>query len=228
MKIDIEMAVRFFDDTPDHGNATSIVGLIGEDLNAQAFKYFLENERHVEANILDIPITTGQQKGKRLDRWIHVKESGKEILYQCEIKNWSSTAIHGRKLKLDADTEETKTVADYYWNLQRRLEFADSKFPNGVTKVFVPMKKPDEYNNISVRPLLIYWMPISKNKGTEPFFSALVSELSNEKIPPTFAEFDIFSVSLYFRKLLKKGIKSIDLNMPNVEKRMDVLKRIII
>lgn len=230
MKINIEETIKFFDDTPSGGGlASSVVGLIGEDLNAWAFKYFMEKERNAEVKILTNKVTTGSQKGKRLDRWIYIKEKNKEILYQCEIKNWSSTAIGGRHLRLDADLNEKQKVAQYYWNHQLKTELLDKKYPGNVTKVLLDnMKIPDGYKNIEVKPLIIYWMPISNTNELRPFFKVSVLSLNNPKIKSTFKDLNIFSVSLYLRELLNKSNKKeITIEMPSVKNRLDVLNKII-
>jgi hypothetical protein len=230
MKINIEEAIKFFDDTPDGGGlASSIVGLIGEDLNAWAFKHFMESENKAEVKILTDIVTTGSKKGKRLDRWIYVKEKSKETLYQCEIKNWSSTAIGGRRLKLDADLINKQQVAQYYWNHQLTTELMDNNFPGIVTKVLLDnMIVPDRYNKVEVNPLVIYWMPISNTDQLNPYFKVPVSTINNSKIRTKFKDLNIFSVSLYLRGLLEKSNKKeLIIDLPNVKNRLDALNKII-
>ena len=81
MKINIEKTIEFFDNPKEKGHTTSIVGIIGEDLNAYSFKDYMEKERGATVEILTNPVTTGYKKGKRLDRWIYVKENNNETLY---------------------------------------------------------------------------------------------------------------------------------------------------
>src|SRR3989338_5075805 len=92
MKINIEETVKFFDEGQNsRGHASAIVGIIGEDLNVVAFKHHCESEGKI-VEVFDGPVTQGVKRGKRLDRWIYVKEkNGTKTLYQCEIKNWSAT-----------------------------------------------------------------------------------------------------------------------------------------
>ena len=69
-------------------------------------------------------------------------------------------------------------------------------------------------------------MPISSNKkDNNPFFTEKVSNL-DVKFTTNFENIDIFSVSLYLRTLERK--KPLSLSMPNVEKRRDILNKIII
>ena len=120
MKINIEETIKFFDDeTESRGHATAIASVIGEDLNASVFKHYLE-ARGDRVKIFDGPITQGATKGQRLDRWIYVQgKDGKNILYQCEIKNWSATAIGGRSLPMQADDEKIKKISQYHWEQQK-------------------------------------------------------------------------------------------------------------
>ncbi len=235
MKINIKKCLEFLDDTPVRGHTTAIVGMIDEELGACAFKHFIEHNKKTKKTVVEIlvdkitnkplMVTTGQKKGKRLDRWIEVTENGKITLYQCEIKFWSATAIGGQYLELDADTEKVKNVAEKHWERQVATSFSDRNYPNGVTKVFGGMKIPDGYpKNVKVKTLLIYWMPVSRHNNTEPFFEVPVSIFKNPSIPKNFKKLNIFSVSLYFRKLHQEGKDIIDLDMPSSQYRIKMLK----
>lgn len=228
MKIDIEKIVEFFDNTIIKGSATSIAGILGEDLNAWAFKHFMENEMGNNVEILKNPVTTGKKKGKWLDRWIYVKNKKEEKLYQCEIKNWSSSAIGGYHLDKNSSKEKIIEACKHNWFRQSEAFFSNREFPNSVTKSLVEMKKPAEYININVEPVVIYWMPISCNDEIKPFFNVSVSSLNNENIKTSFKKFGVFSVSLYLRELLSRGNKIIEVDMPNVKDRMNILKSIIV
>lgn len=229
MKINIQKCLEFLDNPSVRGHATAIVGVIGEELNACAFKYYMDEKGNQTKILLEqnqknkpIRVTQGTLRGKRLDRWIEVKENGKKILYQCEIKNWSATAIGGRYLKVGADEVEIKNAVKYYWSRQVRTEFSNTKYPSGVTKVFVEMKPPEGY--LEVRPLLIYWMPISSSNNLEPFSIVSRSSFKNPAIKTKFKKLYIFSVSLYFRKLLRSKKKIIDFDMPDSQHRIKILK----
>lgn len=229
MKINIKKTLSFFDEKrlEDTGHASGVVGILGEDLNTAAFKHFMERKGG-KVEILNIPVTTGQKKGKRLDRWIYIKIGREEILYQTEIKNWSSWAIGGKLLPINADNKAVVELAKYYWDGQIKRDFIEDEGPTGVTKVLIPMSVPKEYKKDSIRvePLLIYWMPISNTEKIDPFFSVTISEI-NRKIKTEFKKLYIFSVSLYLRQLLKKR-KVYDFDMPHVEERMKVLNDIIV
>ena len=76
----VECLLRFFDEKPDWSekHATGIVGIVGEDLNAACFQHYLKS-KGARADVLrypgssrPLPVTTGNRKGLRLDRWIEV------------------------------------------------------------------------------------------------------------------------------------------------------------
>lgn len=203
------------------------MGMIGEELNACAFKHYMDAKGHSARILLDekgkpIRTTQGTQRGKRLDRWIVVNREGKQVLYQCEIKNSSSTAIGGRCLKVEADEDEIRRTAHYNWSRDARTAFSDRVFPNNLTKVFVKMKLPKGYKR--ALPLLIYWQPISNSNNLKPFFAIPISRFKNTAIKTGFRKLYIFSVSLYFRQLLKNNKKVVSFDMPISEYRIKILK----
>jgi hypothetical protein len=228
MKIDIKETLRFFDERhpEDRGHASGVVGIIGEDLNAAAFKHYMKHQGF-EVEVMDEPVTTGKQKGRRLDRWIYVKNNRKEILYQTEIKNWSSWAIGGKVLPVNASDTEIARVTKHHWQRQGE-EFVGGEHPNGITKVLVKMNPPERYSSVTVEPLLIYWMPICKSDLITPFFSISTSDITKEnKMKTPFEKLHIFSVSLYLRELWRKGKNYIETNTPNIDGRIKVLRRIL-
>lgn len=91
------------------------------------------------------------------------------------------------------------------------------------------MKTPEKYRNISkIEPLLIFWMPISSDKkGLNPL-SVLSLKALNLPIGEYFSKVYIFSVSLYLRKIYKKGKgqKFIDLDMSHLEHRIKLLNNL--
>lgn len=234
MKLNLKSLLTFLDDPRigDNKHSSAITGVIGEDLNAAAFVHYLGKDGTWETAIsVDSP-TPGTRTGKRLDRWIRTrnKKTGEQILYQCEIKNWAASAIGGHRLPVDCSEEEVRQAAAHYWKGQLKNHFQDSGQPNNVTKVLLPMKLPEQYIGLRVEPLLIYWMPMSNSgKGNpEPFFRIPISELGlpNAFVRAPFETLNIFSVSFYFRELLKSGEKTLSLVLPNAERRVEVFSEI--
>ncbi|OGG60467.1 hypothetical protein A3C86_01200 [Candidatus Kaiserbacteria bacterium RIFCSPHIGHO2_02_FULL_49_16] len=234
MKINIKELLDFFDDKKDSqkGDANALMAILGEDLNASAYKHFRKDKVDILAgSVLPVIKKNKSKKGKRLDRWMLYKKRG--ILFQCEIKNWAATALGGRKLPADASKIDIKETAKYHWesqlstNLSKKPPKKNQKHPNGVSKVLLAMRKPNQYKNHSVEPLLIYWMPISSDKNGLKPLSAIPVRSLHLPIETEFSKLHIFSVSLYLRQLHKRGRgqKFINLEMPHFEHRMRLLSR---
>jgi hypothetical protein len=225
MEISIKKIIEFFDDKSDHhkGDVNAVVSVLGEDLNIAIYEHFRKNK----IDILENSVTQGFRGGKYLDRWVVDKKEN--ILWQCEIKNWSATAIGGKELKINARPDSVREVVNYYWN--REFEDGGSfskkpkeKHPNGVSKALLEMKKPRGYEKSKVSPLLIYWMPISLNSINLSPLSVVSVKKLDLPIATKFKKLYIFSVSLYLRQLYKKGQLSIILDMPAFERRLGILK----
>lgn len=226
MKVHLRKTLQFFDDPTSRGHASGVIGLIGEELCAASFKHYIEHHEKRRARIFAEPVGMGRLKGKRLDRWIVTGEKSRK-LYQCEIKNWSSTAIGGLRLAVDVDVKEVLAVAERNWKRQSGIVFSENGFPNNVTKVLLPMRPPKDFENFTVEPLLIYWMPIAAQMNSKPLWNITVSGLHNPLIKTPFKSLNVFSVSLYFRQLLKAKQKFIDLELPITEQRMEILQEIL-
>ena len=223
MKYNIKEIIEFFDDSnfDNKGDASAVVGIIGEDLNASAFKHYLESNKGCDVEILTCNVTEGHSKGKWLDRWI-VDHTNK-IMYQCEIKNWSSTAIGGKVLPYNATDEEIKIVSEHHQIKQIKDNFlSTSKFPGPVSKVLLKMRKPEGFEKYKVEPLMAYWMPVSFDKDLLSPFSVLNINKIGIGEKTEFKKLNIFSVSLYLRSLKEDFI---NLETPNSERRVEQLYR---
>ena len=90
------------------------------------------------------------------------------------------------------------------------------------------MKPPEKYSGIKIEPLVIYWMPLSNTDELKPFFRVPISDFNNPNLKTSFNDISLFSVSLYLRELRNiLGQKSIQINMPNVEKRLEIIRSIV-
>ena len=237
LKIRPEELLRFFDEKPESsiGHATSIVSIVGEDLNAACFQHYLQSQG-AESSILDDPVTTGRRKGPRLDRWIDVVWADKSrTVFQTEIKNSSAHAIGGAVLNVSATPEEVAEYRqarwDHHWNIQCQT------FNSHITaKVLARMRPPGGVDEDSVRPLLIFWEAIGPQDKTEDHLFRVEAtcdfafSLPNTWPTPSeypdawgFQELWVFSVSSYLRSIQDA---SIELNMPNAAHRLRVLGRL--
>ena len=227
MKIDIKQILHLFDEKAEDnelkGHATSVVGFLGEDLNAAIFVHYGKS-LGAEVKLLPDNVTTGRKKGPRLDRWIFWQKS-KPILYQSEIKNWSSWAIGSRPLLLTARDHEIANAAKKDWERELKEDYIGKKVYGKVSKVLLKMMVPEGFRNIKVEPLVIHWRVINP-KGIEPFFRIPVRQL-NIKFKTDFSMINYFSVSLYLRRLLKKNKKYVDIEIPRVEERFKIVNNLL-
>jgi len=75
MNLNLRNLLTFLDDPKrgDNKHASAITGVIGEDLNAAAFAHFQERDGLQEVTVSTKSPTPGTRRGKRLDRWIRVR-----------------------------------------------------------------------------------------------------------------------------------------------------------
>jgi hypothetical protein len=231
MQLNIRQTLHIFDEKPSeaNGHVTAIVSMVGEELNAELFKHYLIHERNAtNVHILNDPVLPGTRKGQRLDRWIMADVSGERRAYQCEIKNWSSWAIGGKVLPTGAPDTEILHVAQYHWERERRSNLAPADTPSRVLKALLAMKLPHEAEGRVVAPCVIYWMPFAPTQHDMPYFAVPVSELHvGFDTPFQNGLLHFFSASLYLRLLLKKGIETVDIDIPFLEIRQELISSII-
>ena len=224
--------LKFFDEKHEgqKGDATGIVAIAGEGLNAACFQHYAVSKGATTVEILPDTVGTGGRKGPRLDRWIKVDwpKAGK-ILYQAEIKNWSAFAIGGKTLRACAKPQEIAEHKQNGWK-GRYNSKTQSLTQNETAKVLVPMKPPasvDLQEWTIIRPLLIFWEPLGHKKAGHHLFS--VKAYRSESQYPQFRKFCeqptelwVFSVSSYLRSLKQP---TLDLPMPNAARRIQTMNR---
>ena len=76
------------------------------------------------------------------------------------------------------------------------------------------MKSPDGFDPSTVRPLLIFWEALGP--AETPHDHLFRVEVAGDE----FLELWVFSVSGYLRSLWRKGVKRIDLEMPDAAFRL--------
>ena len=231
LNVDRIELLKFFDEKhgASKGDATGIVAVAGEDLNAACFQHYSES-RGDRVTILPGSVTTGKQKGPRLDRWLEVKpHKGPRFLYQTEIKNWSAAAIGGETLTVNASPQKVTTYKQRRW--KKHWDFERQTLKGlGTAKVLVPMQRPERSKRIPVRPLLIFWEALGPaEKAHQHLFSVPVKYYCEADRPGSwpcsgkFSELWIFSVSSYLRSLEDATIQ---LPMPGAARRIQTLNRV--
>ncbi len=218
MKINIKKCLELFDErhSEHQGHTNAIIGMIGEEIASKSFLcYMLSRKRRLEVvagKFQAVKFRNGA--GPRLDKWF--VEPKKKKIYQCEIKNWCAFSTVGVYVKIRG---VEKTAKDYWNKLLRGFNYWKT------SKVLVEMKRPKNYTDLKLEPLLILWWPISPSNKLGPLFSVDVKKLKI-KFKTKFKKLQIFSVSLYFRKLLKDNKKIIDFDMPDSQYRIKILKNL--
>jgi len=209
VRVDCRELLRFYDD-PQPGErgmtATAVNAVAGEELGLALLLHYFANSG-VAAVHLAGPCTTGKVRGPRLDAWVQTPE----VLYQVEVKNWSSHSFAGTRFPLAASEDiacaHRKAIWAEYWN---GSTFVDAP----AAKVLVPMKPPVE--NARVEPLIAFWVALHPKGSASPFFSIPLEGKSFDRV-------SVFSMSTYLRSL---DSGSLDLELPQTHMRLDVLGRI--
>ena len=220
--VDVQETLRFFDEVPKWAEkqATSIVAVIGEDLAAGCFQKHRESEGATVC-IRSEPVTTGCRKGPRLDRWILVDcPVGGRTVFQTEIKNSAATALGGKKIALNASTEDFRKYKTEQWQKAWCPKIKSLK-DKGSAKVLVKMKIPGCLSRECVKPLLICWTPMAPENELDSFLFQVATSPSPDC---HFSELWVFSISSYLRSL---GQAKIALKMPIAAARLRILDRLL-
>lgn len=247
VRIDVVKLIEFYDQKVKNVKkpASSISGIIGEDLIAGLFKHYLENQNSNskdEVIIIDDSIKADGVNGKMLDRWIlHHLSDGQKIAYQTEIKNWSVHSIGGKpfdELNLeDPYNNILNFKKNAKINFERNCVIKNNKIgfiDKSVGKVLLKMKRDPRTDNHIIKPLVCFWMPICSDEDIKPFF---VMECSTDTDLNPFYEIgefntvSFFSASIYLRELILKnpGVNdlSIEIYSTNIKHRLDILQSLI-
>jgi hypothetical protein len=201
--------LAFYDDPHDAErgvHATAINAVAGEELGlALVIHYF--RSLGIDASIIPGPCTTGGRQGYRLDGWIRTSET----VYQVEVKNWSSHSIGGKKLPVDAGSEESSRHRIKVWN---EYWSGDSFREESAAKVLEPMLPPFACERIAA--LIAFWDPMHPEGLSEPLFQVPLAGCA-------FTDVTVFSMSSYLRGL---QCTSLALPLPKTIARLDILARI--
>ena len=227
--------VRFLDEKcpKNVGHVTGVVGVLGEDLGAAAFKHCVEANRLGRVGIHDGRVKDVGLMGPWLDRWIEVNSEGwGDLLFQAEVKSSSAYATLGKTLSIETGGDELVVRKRAAW----RNEWDDTarclKYP-ATGKVLVRMTPTEDFGQRRQVPLLIFWRAlapdfdrgfISRVAGDHLFSVERPEYGVRGRVPRTwpaeqenFDELWVFSVSSYLRSLEPK--EYLDLDMPNAVSR---------
>ncbi|MGR4000748.1 MAG: hypothetical protein OD811_03010 [Alphaproteobacteria bacterium] len=222
-KINLRPLLKFFDEAPEEsrGHATSVDAICGEDLALSLLKDYCERNGYT-FSLLAKKCTPGTKKGSRLDAWVEINFENEICQFQTEIKNWSAHATDGKRLSINASSEE---VRQHRIDRFRREFGFDGKnyFPlkkPQVSKVLTPMRKDFYKDGVKVAPLACFWHAMHHDGENEAYFKVDVDVNDAQ-----FSELHIFSMSNHVRNLVKSGIDEINVESYDKES-FDTKRRI--
>lgn len=221
----IDELIKFYDlKGENHKHASSVTGLIGEDLITGIFKHYLERNRS-NSTVNVLAENPKEKKGRWLDRWI-IQENGSEnICYQTEVKNWSAHSLGGIHFDYDPnnplefETLDSNKIFDKTWDDEKH-EFKNP----AVNKVLKQMKSNadlDSLPNKTIEPLVCFWMPITKSSVKEAIIELKISNSNTN-----FDRVTIFSASIYIRQLRSDGDTEIEIESGHIATRMEKLNNL--
>ena len=237
--IDVRETLAFFDEVGagSRGHVSSVVAVLGEDLGAALLQRCLLETRGVSTRVLmrdgrPLTPTTGERKGRRLDRWLlGTGADGGRTLFQVEIKNWSATAIGHGALALDADDDARSAFGARswarYWS-EAEGAFAGEHIGKVLHKMSLPphdvgsdgrrVKFTPPLSPSEVVPVVCFWSAVRCSEGMDA--------LAEFRLPAAVGDFDrllVFSMSNYLRGV---GEGTLELEMPSAARRIGWLNRL--
>lgn len=216
IRLPIRSLLEFFDEAPEYGkgHATAITAVLGEELGAGLLVDYFRG-KNVNAEVLGLPCTQGTTSGKRLDRWIKVTKGRQTTYFQVEIKNWSATAIGGRRIAINASNSQLREHKIERWSKEWN---GQGFIKEAVAKVLTPMKPP--VIGANVEPLACFWDAMHPTGKTDALFS--IPTHAN-KFPRVW----IFSMSAYLRNLFKAGQEFVEIDAPAAKARLSLLNKLL-
>ena len=201
------------------GSVAAINAMIGEDL---AVTLFFDYARRKKFNptLISEKCNQGKNQGVRLDRWLGMKEGGRVIYYQTEIKNWTAHSYRGNPSPDNSDVARMKEYRKDRW--VQRFDISNRRLrDDSANKVLVPMKLDSTVPpKVVIRPLIIFWEAMHPKGLNDEFFSVPVSGKSFKKLW-------VFSLSNYIRNLIViDKVTKIKVNMPAVDARIKWLNSV--
>ena len=241
--INVNEILSFFDERPYWADrhSAAVVAMIFEDLAAAALEHCLLANDAKKVTVRRDPVTTGQKKGPRLDRWIEADlTNGRQVIFQTEIKSLSAHSTGHQTISLDATGDQLRAHEQMNWELLWNSE-TNTLTDERIAKVLIPMKRPDGTGTRQLLPLLIFWHPvgpIDRSHREDQVQGGHLFKVTNVtydfgfrkphswKINCKFNQLWVFSISSYLRSIRDKGCGSLELPMPIASEKMRALERV--
>ena len=241
--ININEILYFFDEKPCWADrhSAAVVSMIFEDLAAATLEHCLLRNGATWVNIRPEPVTTGQRKGPRLDRWIEADlADGQKVIFQTEMKSMSAQSLGHKTIALDATKATIQRYEQDVWH-RHWDPVRNTLIHQRVAKVLIPMKRPAGTEQRTPLPLLICWNPLGPSassqrvdqvdgghlfKVTNVSYQFTFPKPHSWKINPKFTELWVFSVSSYLRSIRSEISCPLELTMPDASKKIRALLRV--
>lgn len=198
------------------GHASAINAVMGEELAVALLNHYFSSFDY-KVVLLDQPCTQGTNVGHRLDKWIAITSSEEKIIYQVEIKNWSSHSLNSEVVRQDGDESYMRDLRLRRW----RFQFNEAeRVPSQVAtqKVLTKMRVPTEFTKYSHKALLCFWEPLHSSGDNSAFFEVSVNSENFKKL-------SVFSMSNYVSLLLKNN-DFLEVELAETDQRIDWLNKL--
>jgi hypothetical protein len=210
--------LNFFDkkDRKHSKHSSAINSFAGEELGVSLFGHFLQS-KGFKVRREDHGFKNAQKTKKRLDAWITAISDSEKIIYQAEVKNWTSHSLGGRAI---GASENLNDYCQDRWNWI--WDKKQSSFCEKLRKALIKFDVPDEFRNFEHKALICIWSPVHPNGKNEFYFPVSIGGTNDEFI---FNEAFVFSISLYLQNL---KVESIELDMPATEERLEIFNKLFV
>jgi hypothetical protein len=217
-KLNLNELIKFYDNRVPESlrMATAVNSVIGEEFAVALLVHYFESSGY-EIEVLPGPCKGTANKGVRLDRWIYVTLGRKKILFQTEIKNWSSHSIGGRVIPACVEKSDLERLMTQNWDT--RFDKANIPKEKQASKVLTRMSPPNAFSEFNLTPLICFWEAMHPEGKQIAYFQKKIENSA-------FKNLHIFSLSTYVRSLQNKGVSEIDVNLPNANGVLEWVNRI--
>ena len=217
-KLNLRELLNFYDyrASSSVGHASSVNAVIGEEFAvALLCHYFRSFGYNVIA--LDQPCTQGTNSGHRLDKWISITSADEKVIFQVEIKNWSSHSLNSEIVRHDGDESYMRELRLRRWKFQfNETERIPSQ--KASQKVLTKMRIPNEFAKFEHKALMCFWEPLHSSGDNAALFEVSVNSESFKKLT-------VFSMSNYV-SLLLKHTEFLEVELAAADARIDWLNKL--
>ncbi len=219
MRVNLKELVEFYDIRKEFGrHAGSIKNLACEELSLALLCAYLSRQDS-SANTVEKLKQRATTDKAWLDAWLKHSDGQAETYYQVEVKCWSFHGYGGGEpLPLDLEDDSyARHVQDLWW----RVYWDDQNLCFKEERLNKVLKRMDQFREHPVQPIACLWQAVHPEGKKAPFFDVPCKTSDN-----AFERVFVFSASAYVRSQIKRGIKCLDLDLPDTQKRLEIINGI--